>query len=235
MKKTTILTLVTTVIIVASCGNKVQNSDHQQDSLSADSIATEVPVQKTVEFYSDDLKKCGLLGHVKSVSKIETPSSENSDIQYAWVRCNVDKLKFDRNGKKVDGDYIDPTKKEEVDDNGFLVKCYSRESDATEYNRTLKDLNQNGWPQQEFVSVVGPVDDYHCTYSYEYIKTDKYGNWVERKVASEGIEFTDGNWIERRVSSDRPEIIDESIDGRKNNANKTKASWSETRTITYYE
>ena len=218
MKKTTILTLVTTGIIVASCGNNANNDNNQNDSLTVVSSKAETSIKEDVPYFSDDLKMFGLRGHVKKAGAVKnTPRPNSEDYVFAsFFPFFLEEAKFTNDGKLIEA-YKDPTVKKELNEDGFLLKYYCRESDATEFKLVYESIDDNGWPLIEKYSEEGPMSDVHITYTYEYVKVDERGNWIERNATYSGKYY----------------VMDEYIDSNKPTTVNGKCV--QTRTITYYD
>lgn len=223
MKKLIILALL--VAGMTSCSGEGKEKANDSDSLKQDSTVvaedTATVEEETPQtgFLSDDLKKFGLLGRVKSVSKPQKNLSPNnySDclIEYALID---DALSFNEEGQKTaPKNFLYPDMK--TGNDGF-IKIFSSDlgsSDGSFAKITVIETNEWGWPlkaKYEFNNT--GIEEGEGSLSYSYPGIDDHGNWTTRKISAS---------LDCNVYDDASE----------NNTNKSlKGTITTKRTITYY-
>lgn len=186
--KTRILALPIIALLTVACGNK--NSNTETDSTSAtlsDSVQVETMVQDSIApdtiatYLSDDLKKFGLHGKVKSVKTKEYSS---------FVSCLSGPLAFNEEGV-LTSNFSDYTDNEiSYNHDGFIDETECRESDGTTFELEFTNFDTDGNPVSGKYKSVGPEEIWEVTFTITYLEFDKENNWTKRTFKGDSTSRT---------------------------------------------
>lgn len=167
------------------------------------------------DFQAPDLQTYNLKGHVKSVDINVYIFGENES-----TYCK-EHLEFDKNGKRIldsdisvkrnSGGYIilikDDLGGEEFEyDGNWRVISRKEWSTSTQTERFIKFDEDGNLIESEIYGEPDPENNNDKPFGknvYEYIKTDRHGNWTLRSVERKETPYTpygqDRGWMEERV------------------------------------
>ena len=164
--------------LIVSCGGK--GKEVRDDSACGSASDTVLPVNIEIEdtpadsippYNSDDLRKFGLRGKVKTVRTKEYSP---------FVTCISGPLQFNEDGSL--SSRIDELTANRMvfNDNGIFNGTECRESDGTVFRLALTDYVPEGNPVSGTYTSDGPDEIWEVEFSISYLKFDKEGNWTER-------------------------------------------------------
>jgi len=163
---------------LTACGGN--NADKESDSTilnASDSVSADIPTElaETIDtipaYYSDDLKKFGLHGRVKSVKTKDYPS---------FVTCLSGPLAFDEVGKLTSSFSEFTDNKISCNDNGFIDETDCRESDGTTFELEFTSFDSNGNPVKGEYKTEGPDGLWEVDFTITYLDFDRENNWTKR-------------------------------------------------------
>ncbi len=181
--KFNISAICTATILLTACGSK-------QTNVNSDSIGIQVNESDSVEitvndsdvydsipaYYSDDLKKFGLHGKVKSVKTKDYSS---------FVTCLAGPLTFNEQGE-LTTKFTDLTDNETAcNPDGFINETKCRESDGTTFELELTNFDIAGNPIAGKYESEGPEEIWKVTFSITYLDFDRENNWTKRVIKGE--------------------------------------------------
>lgn len=188
--KTRILTFPIVALLAAACGSKGGNTEADSASASSsDSIQVETTATlpdsiagDTIAAYlSDDLKKFGLHGKVKSVKTKEYSS---------FVSCLSGPLAFNEEGV-LTSNFSDYTDNEiSYDPDGFIDETECRESDGTTFELEFTNFDTEGNPVSGKYKSEGPEEIWEVTFTITYLEFDKENNWTKRTFKGDSTSRT---------------------------------------------
>lgn len=174
------------------------------------SLSPETPGQVTdsiTQYHSEDLRKFGLRGRVKSVRTQDYSS---------FVTCLSGPLSFDEDGVMTNTftDFLDNTISYNAE--GYVDKTECRESDGTSFSLEFTGYDSEGRPLSGIYKTMAPDGEWKVNFSITYTDIDKEGNWIGRQFEGESATRT------------------MKADGSLGREQKETFSSKETRVIAYY-
>lgn len=210
-----LLTIPVSAILMISCGGKGTNENHDSttmtdtDTVLIEPIANEnhVDTGSMPTYYSEDLKRFGLNGKVKTVK---------TNNYSPFVSCLASPLTFNEEGvlTSLFSEFTD----NEINYNsdGFIDKTRCRESDGTTFELKFIDFDTDMNPVSGKYKSDGPDEIWEVQFTITYTNFDHERNWTQRTFKGESVS--------RYVNED----------GEYTNPQKEAFEASETRTIVYY-
>lgn len=204
--------LIATAMVSCAGGNK-KNSEDSAVATMADTMTTSIIEADTVPtdtlggYFSDDLRKFGLLGKVKAVTTVDYSP---------FVTCLSGPLSFDTEGILI-------SKFNELLDNetgcnpeGFIDETECRESDGTVFELEYTNFDSEWNPIAGKYRSEGPDQLWEVEFTIEYLDFDSERNWLKRSFKGESTT--------RNMNSD----------GEYGREQKEIFTAAESRKITYY-
>ncbi len=186
--KTRILAFPIVALLAAACGSKGGNTETDSTSTTlSDSVQVETMVQDSIApdtiatYLSDDLKKFGLHGKVKSVKTKEYSS---------FVSCLSGPLAFNEEGV-LTSNFSDYTDNEiSYNPDGFIDETECRESDGTSFELEFTNFDTEGNPVSGKYKSEGPEEIWEVTFTITYLEFDKENNWTKRTFKGDSTSRT---------------------------------------------
>lgn len=187
--KTRILAFPIVALLAAACGTKGGNTETDSTSASSDSIQIEaiatlldsIAADTIAPYLSDDLKKFGLHGKVKSVKTKEYSS---------FVSCLSGPLTFNEEGL-LTSNFSDYTDNEiSCTPDGFIDETECRESDGTTFELEFTNFDTDGNPISGKYKSEGPEELWEATFTITYLDFDKENNWTKRSFKGDSTSRT---------------------------------------------
>lgn len=185
-------------VVMAGCSGAGGKGNGDSDSMAgvvADTVVDTAAVADSVaaaenrsNFLSADLKEAGLLGKVKSVSRVSIKGSNE------WMPDEVfinEAMAFGEDGRRSAPKAFPYDIKRDA--NGFIQEISTDfgASDGSGSELDYKEINEWGWPVKAKVEVRNIPDyDSKGNASYSYPSVDSHGNWTVQKVTMH-LEYED--------------------------------------------
>lgn len=204
--------ILLSAVVMASCSGKTKSEKGDtpivEDTveIAMDTVA-DAATDSVPEYYSEDLKKFGLHGRVKTVKTNDYAS---------FVTCLSETLEFNEEGVLTTQFTNFTDNVISCNSDGFIDVTSCRESDGTTFNLEFTNFNEMGNPVAGKYESEGPAGIWEATFNITYDQFDKEGNWLKRTFKGETA---------------AQDINEEGNYGREQ---KDNLSVTETRTITYY-